>query len=118
MRPDPGVLTEIGVVKAPAIRIVVETKRARRERIGADKFAYFVVRGARERAHIEGQAPALRLAVIDGKVRVAQDKAADDICAARNRLKRQKFYILPSPLVLAGIEDRDSREISGCFSLA
>jgi hypothetical protein len=108
MRPEAGVLGEIGGMEARAVGVTVKAKGARGERVGADQLADPRLRivGRRQRTDIEAEAAALRLAAMDGQVRIAQDKAADDVGATRDRLQRHhRFYPTADPVVLAGIQD-------------
>jgi hypothetical protein len=108
VRPQAGVLGEIGGMEARAIGITVETKGARGERVGADQLAdprLRIIRW-RQRADIEAEASALCLTAMDWQVRIAQDKAADDVGATGDRLQRHhRFYLTADPVVLAGMQD-------------
>src|SRR5438128_2424161 len=72
MRPEAGVLGEIGGMEARAVGVTVETEGARRERVGADQLAdprLRIIR-RRQRADIEAEASALRLVAMDWQGRI------------------------------------------------
>ncbi len=113
VRPEAGVLAEISLVEPASIGVRGEAHRARWERIGADQFTdgrLRVIRG-RQRADIETEAPALRLAAIDRQNGIAQDKAADDVRSARDRLQRdRRVHLVAYPIILLVIKDRARRQ--------
>ena len=100
----PGFWREIGGVEARAVGITEKAERARGKRVGADQLADLrlgCVRRSAATLHIEAEAPALCLAAMDGQVRIAEHEAADDVGAARDRLKRQRaFTCSRDPVVL------------------
>ena len=91
VRPHAGVLGEVGRVEARAVR-VAEEGRAGRDGNGLAQTSSPISESDRQSApsdaDVEAEAPALRLAAMDGQDRVAEDEAADDVGAARDRLQR------------------------------
>ena len=105
VRPDARVLREVCGVEPLPLRVVVEAQWARWKRSRANEVADArLVRP--DRADVQAEAPALRLAGIDGKVRVAEHEAADDLGAAGDRLERNRPDVGGEPLVLIIVEDR------------
>src|SRR5262249_8080157 len=87
--PDSLVLAEIGIVEAAAV-VVQESQGAGWKRGAADDVAASGARGGRlvrESLDVEPEAAGLDHPPTDGELRVTEDEAADDVRAARDRLK-------------------------------
>ncbi len=111
MGPYTGVLAEIGVVKARAIRVAVDPDRARRKRPQADELAFAEVLHAivGHDLYVETKTHALAVAAVHRQQRIAEHETADHVGAARDRMDGDMLEVVADPVVLRLVEDRARR---------